>query len=182
MVWLATSAGIGVAAEFALDASHTSVHFAVSHYDISLVRGRFLKMSGTVQFDPEAKTGAVAISVEANSVDTGNKQLDHVLVSAQFLDAGQYPEVRFVGDRLLFEGSRLTAIDGTLTLHGVERPLRLHTQRFVCKEVPAGLARRQVCGGEFRTVINRLEFGMTRFVPEVGSEVELAISVEATRE
>jgi polyisoprenoid-binding protein YceI len=48
--------------------------------------------------------------------------------------------------------------------------------------VPLGLLRRYVCGGDFRLVIKRSEFGMTRFLPEVGDEVELEISGEAVRQ
>ena len=47
------------AAEFALDAAHTNVHFAVSHFDISYVRGRFGKVAGKIDFDAERKTGAI---------------------------------------------------------------------------------------------------------------------------
>jgi polyisoprenoid-binding protein YceI len=89
--------------------------------------------------------------------------------------------VRYIGDRFVFDGDKLTAVDGTLWLHGVQRPLRLTAQHFACKEVAAGLARRYVCGGAFRAVFNRSEFGMTRFIPDVADRVELEINVEAAR-
>jgi len=175
-------AGVSAAADFALDPGHTAVHFAVPHYDISLVRGRIPKLAGTVQFDPAAKTGAIDIRVDADSVDTGNRTLDQILRSDQYLDTARYGEVRFAGSGFVFDGERLVAIDGTLILHGVARPLRLAAQRFVCKEVKLGLAGRHVCGGEFTAAIRRSDFGMTRFLPDVGDTVELSISVEATRQ
>jgi len=168
------------AEEYSLDTNHTSVHFAVSHNDISYVRGRFAKLRGSVQYDGEAKTGAMVISVQTSSVDTGNSAVDNVLRSEQFLDADRYAEVHFVSDRFIFEDGKLTAVEGTLTLHGVQRPLRLDARRFVCKEVSLGLLRRSVCGGDFRAVLKRSDFGMTRFLPEVGDEVELEISGEAS--
>lgn len=167
--------------QYALDTNHTSVHFAVSHNDISYVRGRFAKLRGNVQYDAQAKTGSMVISVQTNSVDTGNTAVDNVLRSDQFLDADSYPEVHFTSDRFVFEDSKLVAIEGRLLLHGAERPVRLEARRFVCKEVPLGLLRRYVCGGDFRLVLKRSEFGMTRFLPEVGDEVELEISGEAPR-
>jgi len=170
------------AEDYSLDTSHTSVHFAVSHNDISYVRGRFGKLRGSVQYDAQARTGSMLISVQANSIDTGNTSVDNVLRSEQFLDADRYPEVHFSGDRFVFEESKLIAIEGKLTLHGVEHPLRLEVRRFVCKEVPLGLLRRFVCGGDFRAVLKRSDFGMTRFLPEVGDEVELEISGEAARQ
>ena len=170
------------AAEFALDTSHSSVNFAASHNGISLVRGRFLKLRGSVQYDPEAKTGAMLVSVQTGSIDTGNSAMDNVLRSDQFLDADRYPEVHFVSERFVFDDSRLAAIEGRLALHGVERPLRLTVQRFVCMEVPFGIVRQYVCGGDFHTVLERSDFGMTRFLPEVGNEVDLSISGEALRQ
>ena len=170
------------AAEFALDASHTSVHFAASHNGISLVRGRFAKLRGSVQYDPDAKTGAMLVSVQTGSIDTGNSAMDNVLRSDQFLDADRYAEVHFTSERFVFDDGRLIAIEGKLALHGVERPVRLTVQRFVCKEVPFGIVRQYVCGGDFQAVLKRSDFGMTRFLPEVGDEVDLSISGEAVRQ
>lgn len=168
-------------AELAVDRSHLSVEFAVSHYDISYVRGRFARIDAKVEYDPAARTGSVAVTVDPASIDTGNATLDSVLRGPQFLDAGQYPEVRFVSDRFDFADGKLAAVDGRLWLHGVQQPVRLTAERFVCKDVRAGIATRHVCGGAFRAVFRRSTFGMTQFLPDVGDEVELAISVEAAR-
>jgi len=182
LLWLGAWPGSGAAAEFTLDASHTSIHFAVSHFDISLVRGRIAKVTGTVQYDPAAKTGAVDLRIDPDAIDTGNRTLDQILRSDQFLDTAQTGDARFGSSRFVFDGDRLAAIEGTLILHGVARPLRLVAQRFTCKDVKAGIVARHVCGGEFQTTIKRSDFGMTRFLPDVGDPVELAISVEATRQ
>ncbi len=178
---LAIGAAKAAAAEFDVDGAHRTIYFAVAHRDISYVRGRFLRLDATVAFDPQAKTGSVVANVDASSVDTDNRAIDDVLRGAQFLDTAQYPEVRYVGDGFVFDGDKLTAIDGRLWLHGVQRPLRLTVARFVCKDVQAGIARRYVCGGTFRTAFDRSQYGLTRSLPDVGDRVELEINVEATR-
>jgi polyisoprenoid-binding protein YceI len=170
------------AAEYRLDPAHTAVYFAVPHYDISLVRGRIHRISGKVEFDPAARSGSLDILVDADSLDTGNTTLDQVLRSDQYLDTAQWGEVRFAGNGFVFDGNRLVAIDGTLVLHGIARPLRLTAERFTCKDVRLGLAARHVCGGEFAAAFRRSDFGMTRFLPDVGDMVTLSISVEATRQ
>ena len=182
LLWLGACPGAGWAAEFVLDASHTSIHFAVSHFDISLVRGRIAKITGTVQFDPDAKTGAVDLRIDPDAIDTGNRTLDQILRSDQFLDTAQTGDARFGSSRFVFDGDKLAAIEGTLILRGVARPVRLVAQRFTCKDVKAGIISRHVCGGEFQATIKRRDFGMTRFLSDVGDQVELAISVEATRQ
>jgi polyisoprenoid-binding protein YceI len=175
-------AGAGTAAEYKLDPAHTAVYFAVPHYDISLVRGRIRGIKGTVEFDPAAKRGAIDVLVDADSLDTGNSTLDQVLRSDQYLDNAKWGEVRYASSRFVFDGDRLTAIEGTLVLHGVARPLRLATERFTCKDVHLGLATRHVCGGEFTATLRRSDFGMTHFLPDVGDAVMLTIGVEATRQ
>ena len=181
LVLLVAVARPGAAAEFAVDPNHTVVHFAVSHEELSFMRGRFPRIRGSAQFDSAAGTGSLAISVSAATIDTGNSAVDNVLRSDQFLDVERYPEVHFVSDRFVFDGGKLTAIEGRIALHGVQRPLRLVARRFQCREVPLGIVRSYVCGGEFQATLRRSDFGMTRFLPEVGDEVELTIDGEATR-
>ena len=179
--WLAASAATCMAADWAVSTDHVSIYFAVSHFDISYVHGRFGKIAATVEFDPAAKTGQVVVTVDADSIDTGNRVVDGVLRSPQFLDSGPFPEIRFVSERFVFDGDALTAVDGTLLLHGVQRPLRLTVERFVCKDVAAGIVSRFTCGGALRTTFKRSEFGMTRSLPDVGDEVRLDIAIEAAR-
>ena len=182
LLWLGACPGPGWAAEYVLDASHTSIHFAVSHFDLSLVRGRIAKVAGNVQFDPQAKTGAIDLRIDPDAIDTGNRTLDQILRSDQFLDTAQTGDARYGSSRFVFDGDQLAAIEGTLILRGIARPVRLVAQRFTCRDVKAGLVARHVCGGEFQATIKRSEFGMTRYLPDVGDAVDLAIGVEATRQ
>jgi polyisoprenoid-binding protein YceI len=169
------------AAPYDVDTAHTSIYFAVEHRNISFVRGRFHKIAARVDFDPEAKSGSIVVDVDPASVDTGNGTLDGVLRSAQFLEVETYPGVRFVSTRLVFDGGTLAAVEGTLLLHGVQRPAMLTADRFVCREVAFGLLRQNVCGGAFHATIKRSEFGMTRYAGDVGDEVRLEINVEGVR-
>lgn len=169
------------AATYEVDAAHTSVYFAVAHRDVSFVRGRFGKISARVDFDADARSGTVVVDVDPASVDTGNATLDGVLRSAQFLDVDAYPGVRFVSERLVFDGAALSAVEGTLLLHGVQRPATLTADRFVCRDVAFGLLRQHVCGGAFHATLRRSEFGMTRYPADVGDLVRLEINVEGVR-
>ena len=178
----ALACAAAAAAPFALDTGHTRVLFAVPHFDISFVRGRFTKVAGSVEFDAERKAGRIDVRVDPGTVDTGNRALDQILRGDQYLDSATYGEVRYAGDRFVFDGDKLVGIDGTLVLHGKALPLRLAAQRFTCREVAAGIVRRYVCGGEFRATLKRSDYGMSHMLPDVGDEVTLTIDVEATRE
>ena len=94
------------------------------------MRGRFAKLTARVEFDPDARSGSVVVDVDTASVDTGNATLDGILRSAQFLEADTYPDARFLSERLVFAGDTLAAVEGTLWLHGVQRPVTLTADRL----------------------------------------------------
>lgn len=179
-VTLVLAVGTCAAAEFTVDPDHVAIHFAVSHFDIAYVRGRFAKIDAKVEFDQAGRTGRAVVTVDADSVDTGNRALDGILRSPQFLDSAPFPEIRFASERFVFDGERFVAVEGRLWLHGVERPLTLEVDRFTCRTVAAGILRRPVCGGAFRATFKRSDFGMSRFLPDVGDEVRLDVDVEAS--
>jgi polyisoprenoid-binding protein YceI len=165
---------------YAVDPSHTTVYFAASHFERTSVRGRFGKIDGRISYDETSGSGAIDFTVDADSVDSGNRTLDGILRSAQFLDAQNFPVIRLRANRFVRDGERLVAVEGELTLHGVTQPLRLETERFSCGDISLFGIKRHVCGGDFRAVLSRSAFGMTRFLPEVGDIVVLTMSVEAT--
>lgn len=167
-------------ANYAVDPTHTTVYFATSHFERTSVRGRFGKIDGRISYDETSGAGAIDFTVDADSVDSGNRTLDGILRSAQFLDAQNFPVVRLRANRFVRDGERLVAVEGELTLHGVTQPLRLEAERFSCGEISLFGIKRHVCGGDFRAVLSRSAFGMTRFLPDVGDTVVLTMSVEAT--
>ncbi len=179
---LAALGGAAVAApvSYTVDPTHTSVYFAASHFDRTTVRGRFGKIDGRIIYDPATGAGGIDFTVETASVDTGNRSLDGVLRSPQFLDAANSPITRLRADRFVVENGRLVAVEGALSLLGTTRPLRLEVDRFSCGEISQFGIRRKVCGGDFHATVTRSAFGMTRFLPEVSDNVTLQISVEAT--
>ena len=76
-----------------------------------------------------------------------------------------------------FRNGSPTAIDGTLTMHGVSKPVRLTINRFVCKQHP--MMGREVCGADASAQIDRSEFGVDFGAPLFDMGVTLRISVEA---
>lgn len=168
------------AASFVIDGAHTSAHFAASHFDRTLVRGRILQITGSIDFDAPNRSGKAEISMEVDSLDTGLRLLDNVLKSPQFFDVAEFPQIRFSSTGFEFDGERLVAVNGLLTLHGITLPVQLQARRFSCSEIKVMVLRRQVCGGDFQTTILRSEFGMQRFLPDVSDRVSIEIAIEAT--
>lgn len=168
------------AAPYQIDSAHTAVHFAASHFDRTWLRGRFMGIKGQVEFDAAQKSGSLDLTLDPDTLDTGLRGLDSVLKSSQYFDTKEFPQVRFVSTKFEFDGERLQAVLGNLTLHGVTRPIRLQAKRFSCGEVKFLVLRRMVCGGDFHAEILRSSFDMRHALPDVGDLVLLDIAVEAS--
>ncbi len=168
------------AATYQIDSAHTAVHFAASHFDRTWLRGRIMGIKGQVEFDAAQKSGSLDLIIDPDTLDTGLRGLDSVLKSAQYFDTREFPQVRFISTKFEFEGERLLAVQGNLTLRGVTQPVRLLARRFSCGEVKFLVLRRMVCGGDFYAEIRRSSFDMKHALPDVGDLVMLDIAVEAS--
>ncbi|MFM8331845.1 MAG: YceI family protein [Candidatus Methylumidiphilus sp.] len=173
-------AGSAYADSYTIDARHTFPSFEVSHVGFSTQRGRFDRTSGTIHLDAKAHSGAIDIEIAADSIDTGLTELEDKLKSAEFFDTAQFPSIQFKADTLEFKGDAPVAADGTLTLHGVSKPLRLNIGHFHCGIHPAN--KRNVCGADASGQIKRSDFGLKAFLPAVGDDVKILIQVEAFKD
>lgn len=167
-------------ATYAIEPTHTSVFFEILHNKTSTLRGRFDKKEGTIEFDRAGRAGHVDITVDVGSLDTGLAAFTHNLLGKNFLNVAAAPTARFVGDRFEFDGDKVSAVSGQLTLLGKSVPVTLKADRFNCYLSP--LVRREICGGDFETTIRRSDFGMGYKVPEIPDEVHLLIQVEAIKQ
>ena len=175
------SAGAAQAATYTIDPTHTFATFEISHFGASVNRARFDKKEGTVQFDRAAKTGKVDISLDIASVNSGTAAFDKHLQSADIFNAAQFPKARFVSDKFVFNGDKVTEVQGQLTLLGKTQPVSFKANQFNCYESP--MLKREVCGGDFEATIDRTAFGVNYGVDwGFAKNVRLVIQVEAVKQ
>jgi len=111
-----------------IDPSHSTAEFTVRHLMITNVRGRFGKLSGTVDFDPERPEQAtVEATIDATSIDTREEKRDAHLRSADFFDVEKYPELKFQSKKLTKSDDGF-ALTGDLTRHGVTKEITLDVE------------------------------------------------------
>ncbi|HCE93982.1 MAG: YceI family protein [Pseudomonadota bacterium] len=177
----AMTAGAAQAANYAIDPTHTFVTFEIGHFGASTNRGRFDKKQGTVEFDRAAKTGKVDITIDTTSVNTGTPPFDKHLQSADLFDAAKHPTIKFVSDKFSFNGDKVSEVTGQLTLLGKTAPVTLKATQFNCYDSP--MLKREVCGGDFETTIDRTQWGMNYGV-EWGfpKNVRLVVQIEAVKQ
>jgi polyisoprenoid-binding protein YceI len=106
-----------------IDPERSSVEFRVpTLWGLTAVEGKFDGYEGTLDLGDGP---AVELTIDADSLDTGNKFRDKHLRSADFFDVENHPEVRFVSDSAEVDGDRLN-VSGRLYAAGTSTPLRLN--------------------------------------------------------
>jgi polyisoprenoid-binding protein YceI len=162
---------------YMLDPTHTYPSFEADHFGgLSVWRGKFTKSSGMVTLDRAAKTGTVDVTVDPASVQTGNPKLDEHLQSNEFFDVTKYPSVTYKGTDIKFDGDKPVEVIGSLTMHGVTRPLNLTIDTFKCMQHP--VLKREVCGVEASAHFNRADYGMD-FGSKYGFSMDTKLDIQA---
>ena len=174
------------ATTWTVDPAHTTVGFTVSHLFTS-VHGRFDRFDGTIEFDPDRPEAMVVRgSIEAASINTHQEKRDKHLRSSDFFDVEKYKTLEFESTGTLtdFQGKR-GKLAGTLTIHGVSKPVVLDVAFLGQGSDPWGNVR---AGFTATLTINRKDYGLNwnelletgGFL--VGDEVEIRIDVEGLLE
>lgn len=165
---------------YALDPTHSFVHWEVVHMGTSTLRGRFGGTSGSVTFDAKARQIDIGIIIDTPSVNTGVAPLDSLLRGASGFASTDFPQAFFTARSARWEGDVPREIRGEFTLRGVSQGLTLKAVRWKCGINP--LFRREVCGGDFEGEIVRSSFGITHSLPLVADKVRLLVQVEGIRQ
>jgi polyisoprenoid-binding protein YceI len=169
-----------------IDSSHSGLYFSVRHLVIAKVRGSFTRWSGTVQVpDDDFSKATVALTIDASSIDTGVADRDQHLKSADFFDAAQYPEVRFVGRRVQPRAGADVDVVGDLTIKGITREVVLRVEQLGQAKDPWGNLRAAFSA---KTSIDRRDFGLTWNQAletggvVVGDRVEIEAEIQAVKQ
>ena len=149
---------IGALADtYTIDKDHSSATFTIRHL-ISKVVGNFTDFSGTINFDEKNHAkDSVDADLKVASIDTHVEKRNTHLKSPDFFDAAKYPDMTFKSKKITGSGKKFK-VDGTLSLHGVEKPVTLDVEYGGTTNDPWGNTR---VGFSAKTKINRKDFGLT---------------------
>lgn len=114
---------------WSVDPSRTSVEFAVkTFWGLSTVHGRFDRFTGTYAAGPAGT--AIELTIDAGSIDTGNKMRDGHLRADGFFAVAAHPHIHFVSSRVHEVEDGLVHVVGTLEAGGkavtLEFPATVH--------------------------------------------------------
>jgi polyisoprenoid-binding protein YceI len=175
------------AEDYAIDGSHTSVIFGISHLGYSFTYGRFNTVKGAFTLDPaKPEASTFELLIDANSIDTNDAGRDGHLKGADFLNAGEFPAITFKSKKVEVkqEGeATVYTITGDMTMHGVTKEIVLaNVQKLGEGPGPNPAKPDYRTGFHYQGKLLRSDFGMTKMVGPIGDEVAVTISFEGIRQ
>jgi polyisoprenoid-binding protein YceI len=156
---------------------HAYVAFTYWHQGYTKPILRWGETNATIVFDNEnPENSTLEVMIPVSSIDSGVPKFDEHLVSADFFDAANHPTITFkstaVNQVLQGKGS----VMGDLTVKGITKPV-LFTGRInkVGKNFRSGV---DMFGVSAVASVKRSDFGVDKYAPNVGDDVEIMVEVE----
>jgi polyisoprenoid-binding protein YceI len=165
-----------------IDPVHSRVEFTIRHM-FSKVTGNFGAFKGVVVYDAAAPAGSsVNAEIDASSIDTNNERRDNHLKSPDFFDVAKYPTLTFTSTKVTAAGDGKFKVEGTLTMHGVSKPVALDASFLGQGPGLDGVAR---AGFEGSAKVDRKDYGIVwnKALDQGGSllgdDVSINLEIEA---
>lgn len=133
--------------------------FSVKHMVFMDVKGRFKRFEGQVVAPGDDLTQAqMKVTILADSVYTGISDRDRHLISKDFFNAQQFPEITFQSREVIkveHPDGECYKIIGDLTMRGVTKPIELMAKCLSMKQLPNGRTRMDLVA---TGTINRFDY------------------------
>jgi polyisoprenoid-binding protein YceI len=167
------------ATTYTLESDYTQGVFRWNHLGFSSPAAQFAQGVGTLEFDQADPTkSSVTVTIPLGSLYTGVPALDDDFRSTDFFDTARFPTATFKSTRV----ERLAAADqlkvsGDLSLHGVTKPIVLDV--MVVKVGTNPRSNLPTIGFDAKTTLKRSDFGLGKYVPQVGDEIQMHLISQA---
>ncbi len=143
---------------WAFDAAHSNVRFAVTHMVISEVEGNFGIYDGSVTTTKDDFSDAsIEFSIDVASIDTDNTKRDDHLRNEDFFDVAKYPNITFTSTSIEKVGEKELKVTGDFTMLGVTKSITLDAKYGGTIKDPWGNTK---AGIKVEGSIDRTEWGL----------------------
>ena len=168
------------AATWQSDPIHSSVGFAVKHV-VGTFRGSFNDFEATLS-DADGSSN-LSGRAKVESVRVKEENLYTHLLSPEFFDAEQHPEIIFESKQISRDGNKVT-VSGELTIKGITKEVTARGE--ITGPAPGPDAER--LGIDLETIVDRHDFGLDWQMDlpgggkTLGDDVTLTVHVELVKE
>jgi polyisoprenoid-binding protein YceI len=181
LILLPLAAGQAEPRKQEVDLDHVSIYWSVWHGGFSKVTGQFRKINKVdFTFDrDDASKSAVAVEIEAASLDSNHSYRDNWARSEAELNVWKFRTIKFDSTQIEKTGDNTGRMTGNLTMHGETHPIVLEVTYNKGGKHLSG--QYSLDGFTAKGTLKRSDFGMKAFIPWVGDEMEFVIQLEAKR-
>ncbi len=163
------------------DPIHSTAEFTIKHMVVSTYRTSFKNVGATLE--AEGDTIKLTGTVPVESVDIQQPDFRGHVLSADFFDAENHPDITFTSTSVRRDGDTLD-VEGELTVKGTTKPVKATGTIVGPHENIAG---KEVVGIELQTKVDKNDFGLNWNAPlpkggfAIGDEVTLSVHLELGR-
>ncbi len=144
--------------KWVIDPTHSEIGFKVKHMMFTNVSGKFSKFDATIEAeDNDFENAKIEFTGAIDSVTTGNADRDTNLLSPDFFDAAQFPEIKFSATSFTKINEGDYELVGDLTLHGVTKSVKLAAEYGGLMKDPWGNTKMALA---LEGKINRKDWGL----------------------
>ena len=169
---------------YEMDPTHASLIWKVDHLGLAKYTARFTKFSSKIQFDNQDPMNSKVIAdIDPRSIKTDypnpeEKDFDKVLSEdTAWFNTKKFPSITFKSTKLEKTSENTGKLTGNLTFLGVTKPVTLDvTLNKALGNHP--FANKPALGFSATGNIKRSDFGMTKYIPTVGDNVDIIIEAE----
>jgi polyisoprenoid-binding protein YceI len=175
---LLSMSGALQATEYKIDTAgaHAFIQFKIKHLGYSWLYGRFNDFDGRFNYDPaKPEASSVDVTIKTASLDSNHAERDKHLRGKDFLATDKYPTAKFKSSSFKALSDGKAELKGTLTLHGVSKPVTIAVTEIGGGKDPWGGVRQGFHG---TTEITLKDFGINFDLGPASQTVELTLDVE----
>jgi polyisoprenoid-binding protein YceI len=167
------------ATTYTLEPDYTQGVFRWDHLGFSSPAAQFAQGEGTLEFDQaDPNRSSVNVTIPLGSLNTGVPALDDHFRSKDFFETAKFPTATFKSTKV--EKGAATdklKVTGDLSLHGVTKPVTLDVTVIKVGTNPRNNL--PTVGFDAMTSLKRSDFGLGKYVPQVGDEIRMHITSQA---
>ena len=143
-----------IAQKLIAETNHSTIQFSVPISNgLTRITGKFNEFTIDVDLvDNDIAKSTISAKIKVNSINTGNPGRDVDLLTKDFFEADQFPEITFTSNQIIKTDNGYVA-RGQFQMHGITKPI----------EIPfriTGQSSETVIGFSARTSIKRSDFGV----------------------
>lgn len=169
---------------YVVEKTHASLTWKVSHMGLSYYTARFTKFDAELDFDPaNPEKSTLTATIDPTSIETdyrdpkGEKDFNAVLVNDKgWFNAGEHPEITFTSTEIIRHDENTGVVTGNLEFLGQSHPVSLDVT--FNKAMINPFTSKRMLGFSASGTLDRTQWGMTKYTPNIGADVQILIEVE----